>query len=221
MEDPMDGEGKVVVQCHEKALHQIAELQNRFFGYRSAEGSQVPDTSQKSNKVKWQHGKIVTGVPEADTMHGNRDVILRSSLATLPYNSFALYINRDENNTSSVSQQELRTGCSVHLRCWLYFMYLSQTISEKQGCKSQYFVFLFFFRVCWIHHVTGVWVYPLLEHLSPGVKIIFFAAVTVIINIFYLMGEVLNNYIWDTQKCFNNSGREENMDSVLFRLYRT
>lgn len=62
-------------------------------------------------------------------------------------------------------------------------------------------MFLFFFRVCWIHHVTGVWVYPLLEHLSPGVKIIFFAAVTVIINIFYLMGEVLNNYIWDTQKC--------------------
>lgn len=43
--------------------------------------------------------------------------------------------------------------------------------------------------------------YPLLEHLSPGVKIIFFAAVTVIINVFYLMGEVLNNYIWDTQKC--------------------
>ncbi|POI28490.1 hypothetical protein CIB84_007760 [Bambusicola thoracicus] len=56
-------------------------------------------------------------------------------------------------------------------------------------------------RVCWIHHVTGVWVYPLLEHLSPGVKIIFFAAVTVVINIFYVMGEVLNNYIWDTQKC--------------------
>ncbi|NXA12822.1 AIG1 protein, partial [Sapayoa aenigma] len=54
--------------------------------------------------------------------------------------------------------------------------------------------------VCWIHHVTGVWVYPLLEHLSPGVKIIFFAAVTIIINIFYLVGEVLNNYIWDTQK---------------------
>lgn len=62
--------------------------------------------------------------------------------------------------------------------------------------------------VCWIHHVTGVWVYPLLEHLSPGVKIIFFAAVTVIINVFYLVGEVLNNYIWDTQKCIEE-GREK------------
>ncbi|KAM9297691.1 androgen-induced gene 1 protein isoform 2-T2 [Morus bassanus] len=38
------------------------------------------------------------------------------------YNSFALCINRDENNTSSVSQQELWTGCSVHLLCRLYFM---------------------------------------------------------------------------------------------------
>ncbi|XP_030304176.1 androgen-induced gene 1 protein isoform X2 [Calypte anna] len=55
--------------------------------------------------------------------------------------------------------------------------------------------------VFWIHHVTGVWVYPILEHLSPGAKIIFFAGGTVIINIFYLIGEVLNNYIWDTQKC--------------------
>ncbi|NWJ04263.1 AIG1 protein, partial [Crypturellus undulatus] len=54
--------------------------------------------------------------------------------------------------------------------------------------------------VCWIHHVTGVWVYPLLEYLSPGVKIIFFTALTITINIFYLLGEVLNNYIWDTQK---------------------
>ncbi|XP_053919663.1 androgen-induced gene 1 protein isoform X2 [Cuculus canorus] len=62
--------------------------------------------------------------------------------------------------------------------------------------------------VCWIHHVTGVWVYPLLEHLSPGVKVIFFAAVTVIINIFYLVGEVLNNYIWDAQKC-SEEGKEK------------
>ncbi|XP_009982764.1 PREDICTED: androgen-induced gene 1 protein-like [Tauraco erythrolophus] len=66
--------------------------------------------------------------------------------------------------------------------------------------------------VCWIHHVTGVWVYPLLEHLSPGVKIIFFAAVTVVINIFYLVGEVLNNYIWDTQKCIEEGKEKPKLD---------
>ncbi|XP_010021870.1 PREDICTED: androgen-induced gene 1 protein [Nestor notabilis] len=66
--------------------------------------------------------------------------------------------------------------------------------------------------VCWIHHVTGVWVYPLLEHLSPGVKVIFFAAVTVIINMFYLVGEVLNNYIWDTQKCIEEGKEKPKLD---------
>ncbi|XP_010184691.1 PREDICTED: uncharacterized protein LOC104542167 [Mesitornis unicolor] len=66
--------------------------------------------------------------------------------------------------------------------------------------------------VCWIHHVTGVWVYPLLEHLSPGVKIIFFAAVTVVINIFYLLGEVLNNYIWDTQRCIEEGKEKPKLD---------
>ncbi|KAJ1154457.1 hypothetical protein NDU88_007209, partial [Pleurodeles waltl] len=54
--------------------------------------------------------------------------------------------------------------------------------------------------VCWVNHVTGVWVYPLLDHISPGAKIIFFLFVTVIMNIYYIMGEVLNSYIWDTQK---------------------
>ncbi|XP_063165288.1 androgen-induced gene 1 protein isoform X1 [Candoia aspera] len=55
--------------------------------------------------------------------------------------------------------------------------------------------------VCWIYHVTGVWVYPLLDYLSSAAKIVFFATVTAIINIFYLLGEILNNCIWDTQKC--------------------
>lgn len=78
---------------------------------------------------------------------------------------------------------------------------MGQATFVQHDCKSKCLLFLFCFRVCWIHHVTGVWVYPLLEHLSPGIKIIFFAAVTVVINVFYLVGEVLNNYIWDTQKC--------------------
>ncbi|KAM6467248.1 androgen-induced gene 1 protein isoform 3-T3 [Liasis olivaceus] len=55
--------------------------------------------------------------------------------------------------------------------------------------------------VCWIYHVTGVWVYPLLDYLGSTAKIVFFATVTAIINIFYLLGEILNNCIWDTQKC--------------------
>ncbi|XP_074982887.1 androgen-induced gene 1 protein isoform X2 [Caretta caretta] len=66
--------------------------------------------------------------------------------------------------------------------------------------------------VCWIHQVTGVWVYPLLDYISPGAKIIFFVTVTLVLNIFYLLGEVLNNYIWDTQKCIEEGKEKPKMD---------
>uniref|UniRef100_A0A8I5R075 Androgen induced 1 n=2 Tax=Papio anubis TaxID=9555 RepID=A0A8I5R075_PAPAN len=54
--------------------------------------------------------------------------------------------------------------------------------------------------VCWVHHVTGMWVYPFLEHIGPGARIIFFGSTTILMNFLYLLGEVLNNYIWDTQR---------------------
>ncbi|KAM9234369.1 androgen-induced gene 1 protein isoform 1-T1 [Dugong dugon] len=57
-----------------------------------------------------------------------------------------------------------------------------------------------FIKVCWVHHVTGMWVYPFLEHIGPGARIIFFGSTTILMNFLYLLGEVLNNYIWDTQK---------------------
>ncbi|KAJ7419165.1 hypothetical protein WISP_55468 [Willisornis vidua] len=73
------------------------------------------------------------------------------------YNSFALCINRDENNTSSVSQQELWTGCSVHLRCWLYFMVL------KKEKKSQN----------WSDQQEATWriVYGSVEDFSPPTEV--------------------------------------------------
>ncbi|XP_040821464.1 androgen-induced gene 1 protein isoform X5 [Ochotona curzoniae] len=54
--------------------------------------------------------------------------------------------------------------------------------------------------VCWVHHVTGMWVYPFLEHIGQGARIIFFGFTTILMNFLYLLGEVLNNYIWDTQR---------------------
>nr|XP_039323581.1 androgen-induced gene 1 protein isoform X1 [Saimiri boliviensis boliviensis] len=54
--------------------------------------------------------------------------------------------------------------------------------------------------VCWVHHVTGMWVYPFLEHIGPGARIIFFGSTTILMNFLYLLGEVLNNYIWDTHR---------------------
>ncbi|XP_023696716.1 androgen-induced gene 1 protein isoform X2 [Paramormyrops kingsleyae] len=52
--------------------------------------------------------------------------------------------------------------------------------------------------MCWVHHVTGVWVYPLLDRIGPLAKVTFFSSVTALISIFYVLGEVLNSYIWDS-----------------------
>uniref|UniRef100_A0A0F7ZB86 Androgen-induced gene 1 protein n=1 Tax=Crotalus adamanteus TaxID=8729 RepID=A0A0F7ZB86_CROAD len=66
--------------------------------------------------------------------------------------------------------------------------------------------------ICWIYYVTGVWVYPLLEYLGTIAKIVFFATVTVVISIFYLLGEILNNCIWDTQKCIEEGKGKSKSD---------
>ncbi|XP_048842468.1 androgen-induced gene 1 protein isoform X3 [Brienomyrus brachyistius] len=55
--------------------------------------------------------------------------------------------------------------------------------------------------MCWVHHVTGVWVYPLLDRIGPLAKVTFFSSVTALISIFYVLGEVLNGYIWDSWRC--------------------
>ncbi|XP_006227704.1 androgen-induced gene 1 protein isoform X1 [Rattus norvegicus] len=54
--------------------------------------------------------------------------------------------------------------------------------------------------VCWIHHVTGMWVYPFLEHIGSGARIIFFGSTTLLMNSLYLLGEALNSYIWDAPR---------------------
>nr|XP_020442290.1 androgen-induced gene 1 protein isoform X1 [Monopterus albus] len=50
---------------------------------------------------------------------------------------------------------------------------------------------------CWVHQVTGVWVYPVLERIAPLARVIFFSAMMVLICVFYVLGEILNSYIWD------------------------
>ncbi|XP_072296770.1 androgen-induced gene 1 protein [Eucyclogobius newberryi] len=50
---------------------------------------------------------------------------------------------------------------------------------------------------CWVHHVTGVWVYPVLEKISPMARMAFFSVLCSLIGVFYVFGEILNSYIWD------------------------
>ncbi|XP_041108445.1 androgen-induced gene 1 protein isoform X2 [Polyodon spathula] len=61
--------------------------------------------------------------------------------------------------------------------------------------------------MCWIHNVTGVWVYPLLDQIGPVAKIIFFTVLTALINVYYVLGDILNSYIWDMPKCVQEAGK--------------
>ncbi|XP_044527503.1 androgen-induced gene 1 protein isoform X5 [Gracilinanus agilis] len=78
--------------------------------------------------------------------------------------------------------------------------------SKKYGIAAvSTFAFGYILWVCWVHHVTGIWVYPLLAHIGPGPKLVFFGIATILMNLLYLLGEVVNNYIWDTQKSMEES----------------
>ncbi|XP_053316862.1 androgen-induced gene 1 protein isoform X3 [Spea bombifrons] len=71
------------------------------------------------------------------------------------------------------------------------------------------FSFGYILWVCWIHHVTGVWVYPLLEYISPRAKIICFLLVMFIISMYYILGEKINSYIWESEKIESREKRHK------------
>lgn len=51
--------------------------------------------------------------------------------------------------------------------------------------------------ISWVHHVTGVWVYPLLDHFGPVSRLFFFSCTPLLLSVFYILGEILNSYIWE------------------------
>lgn len=97
--------------------------------------------------------------------------------------------------------------------CWcdgLPFVTNTPTLTSAMAVTPSLCPLRFQCRVCWIHHVTGMWVYPFLEHIGSGARIIFFGSTTILMNFLYLLGEVLNSYIWDTQRSEYRWGRKYN-----------
>uniref|UniRef100_A0A4W3HHI5 Androgen induced 1 n=1 Tax=Callorhinchus milii TaxID=7868 RepID=A0A4W3HHI5_CALMI len=74
--------------------------------------------------------------------------------------------------------------------------YPSRQLGHVAVClfSMAYIVWIF-----WIQHMTGLWVYTLLEHLSCLMKIGFFAAGVAVVNVLYVLGDILNSFIWDEQ----------------------
>ncbi|XP_030625604.1 androgen dependent TFPI regulating protein 1 [Chanos chanos] len=52
--------------------------------------------------------------------------------------------------------------------------------------------------VLWVHHVSGIWVYPIMAHLSPMGLCLFLAAAALTMAPLYLLGEKLSHKIWTT-----------------------
>ncbi|XP_076873423.1 androgen-induced gene 1 protein isoform X2 [Brachyhypopomus gauderio] len=59
--------------------------------------------------------------------------------------------------------------------------------------------------MCWVHSVTGFWVYPLLEHAGPCSRLFFFSGLTGLVSLYYVLGEVLNSYIWDSRSAMDSN----------------
>ncbi|KAL1021503.1 hypothetical protein UPYG_G00014090 [Umbra pygmaea] len=58
------------------------------------------------------------------------------------------------------------------------------------------FAALYLGWVMWVHHVTGIWVYPIMDRLSSIGLVIFLGVACVSMAPLYLLGEKLNNKIW-------------------------
>ncbi|XP_035594065.1 androgen-dependent TFPI-regulating protein-like [Oncorhynchus keta] len=52
--------------------------------------------------------------------------------------------------------------------------------------------------ILWVHHVAGIWVYPIMERLSPMGLVIFLGVSSITVAPLYLLGEKLNHKIWKT-----------------------
>lgn len=76
-------------------------------------------------------------------------------------------------------------------------------------------------RTCWVHQVTGVWVYPVLERITPLARVLFFGAMTAVICILYVFGEILNSYIWDPPPHTGRDHRGSDSQLKLFSAYKT
>nr|XP_020659995.1 androgen-induced gene 1 protein-like isoform X1 [Pogona vitticeps] len=59
-----------------------------------------------------------------------------------------------------------------------------------------FFAFTYLIWVLWVHHVSGIWAYPILGVLSPcGIVGFFFVALAIMI-MFYFIGEQLTKWLW-------------------------
>ncbi|XP_060793113.1 androgen dependent TFPI regulating protein 1 isoform X2 [Neoarius graeffei] len=58
------------------------------------------------------------------------------------------------------------------------------------------FVSLYLAWVLWVRHASGIWIYPIMAHLSPAGLVVFLSMASLSMAPLYLLGEKLNRAIW-------------------------
>ncbi|XP_071401058.1 androgen dependent TFPI regulating protein 1 [Centroberyx affinis] len=58
------------------------------------------------------------------------------------------------------------------------------------------FSVLYLSWILWVHHVAGIWVYPIMAKLSPMGLVLFFGGAALTMAPLYLLGEKVNRNIW-------------------------
>lgn len=58
------------------------------------------------------------------------------------------------------------------------------------------FASLYLAWVLWVRHASGIWVYPIMAHLSPAGLVVFLSVASLSMAPLYLLGEKLNRVIW-------------------------
>ncbi|XP_056588980.1 androgen dependent TFPI regulating protein 1 isoform X2 [Triplophysa dalaica] len=60
------------------------------------------------------------------------------------------------------------------------------------------FAILYLSWVLWVHHASGIWVYPIMAHLSPSGLCLFLGGASLTMAPLYLLGEEISRMIWST-----------------------
>lgn len=75
-------------------------------------------------------------------------------------------------------------------------------------------------RVLWVHHVSGIWVYPIMSHLSPMGLVVFLGVASVSMAPLYLLGEKMNQLMWRTTGGSGGKGAFGWASCLLFLIFQ-
>ncbi len=75
---------------------------------------------------------------------------------------------------------------------------LKSNQSSRLSVSSLFLMRLSLIRVLWVHHASGIWVYPIMAHLSPVGLCVFLGVASLSMAPLYLLGETLSLMMWSS-----------------------